>query len=219
MRSKAQRTRAALRRLAHLLVIIPLIHGCAALELPRYESPPAAAHGNVQVKDGLAVAVRPFLDDEENKKYFGTALVAGGIVAAYVLSENRSPSGSFVVPKDGISLAADLARARAHQGEVQSTAAAEATLMVGAILLSPLALGIGAKLFSDASVINHTIRAQEFHTRTLSPGQQGGGFVYFQLPEKATLPERWAIQVDAAELSGSEKKRFVFEFGRSGGAR
>jgi hypothetical protein len=196
-----------------------LVQGCSALALPRYESPPISRYDNVQSKDGLAIAIRPLLDHEESRRYFGKALLSDGIVAAFVLCANQSTSASFVVPKAGISLVADVPGIALHEGKVQSTDAADATVIAGAVLASPLVAGIGVKLLSDASVINHSVRAQEFLTKTLSPGQTAGGFVYFQLPDKATLPERWGIRVEASETSVSEKRVFIFTFLRNETAR
>jgi hypothetical protein len=200
--------------LAELVAGILLIQGCA-LTLQRYESPPISGYENVQIKDGLAMAVRPLLDDEESRRYFGKSLLSEGIVAVYVLSENQSASSSFRVPKSGMSLVAGVPKILSSEDKIQSSAAADALVISGAVLLSPLVAGIGVKLLSDASVINHSIRTQEFLTKTLSPGQTAGGFIYFQLPDKVTLPARWAIRVEASETAVPEDRIFIFTFGKS----
>jgi hypothetical protein len=161
------------------------------------------------------MAVRPLLDDEETRRYFGESLLSEGIVAVYVLSANQSASSSFRVPKTGMSLVAGVPKILSSEDKLQSSAAADAMVISGAVLLSPLVAGIGVKLLSDASVINHSIRAQEFLTKTLSPGQTAGGFIYFQLPDKVTLPERWAIRVEASETAVPDKRIFIFTFGKS----
>ena len=78
-------------------------------------------------------------------------------------------------------------------------------------------MGVAVKMLSDSSVINHNFKAQEFQTRTLSPGQKTEGFLYFQLPEKATLPDRWSIRVEVSELPGQQKRQFIFTFGQEEG--
>lgn len=215
----AERIRLFFRRIAHLVMLLIGCHGCVALELPRYQPPPVAMSPNTQIQDGLAVAVHPILDEGESRKYFGMSLAARNILAVFVVGENRDPSASFILFKEAVSLSATVPSSRPSQEGIKSEAPGEALALTGAalaltgpILLAPLALSVAIQMLSDASVINHNFRSQEFQTKTLSPGQTATGFIYFQLPETTPLPDEWAIQVEAARMPDQEKRIFVFTF-------
>jgi len=194
-------------------VLLALTYGCTTLQLPLYTSPPIDRYENVQVKGGLAVAVHPLVDEQEIKKYFGMNLLAAGILPVFVIGENRHASSSFLLLKEGISLTAAGVPDRPADGidkpqsEANAKSVGYAALALG---VNYVLVVIAAKRISDASVINLNFKAQEFHTRTLSPGQTAKGFVYFRLPEDGKLPKQSAVWLEALEAMSREAKRFKF---------
>jgi hypothetical protein len=184
--------------------------------LPPYEAQSIDNYKNIQVKDGLVVAMHPIIDAQESERYFGTDLLSSHILAVLLLSENRAPSSSFILSKEHISLGAGLPEVQQARDKVRSEAAGEAVAWTGAVLISPLMMGIAMKLLSDATVINHNFKAREFQTKTLSPGQRAEGFLYFQLPEKKKLPGQWVIHIKAIEAINKGTKDFTFTFASGG---
>ena len=67
--------------LALLIAILMCSAGCSAIKLPSYEMRPPNYYANVQVKNGLAVAIHPLIDKHECKKYFGVDLMSADILA------------------------------------------------------------------------------------------------------------------------------------------
>jgi hypothetical protein len=173
----------------------------------------------------LVVAIHPLLDGEESKKYFGTDLLANHILPAYVIGENRHASSSFMLFRDRITLrAGQLAATRAPD---KATAAAEGeTLGWTSVAVAFAALPVGIigsivamKQIADTSEAHRHFKAQEFQTRTLSPGQSAQGFVYFQLPKDVQLPAQWTIHLETLEAVNKGVTRFEFLFPPEGGAK
>jgi hypothetical protein len=216
MQGKARLGQPVCQKITHIVVLLALVNGCTTLQLPLYTPQPIHRYNNVQVKDGLAVAVQPMLDVEENEKYFGTNLLALNILPAFVISENRHASSSFILLKDRISLSAGQHAVAGSPDKARSEATAEAIGWTSVALISfPLAT-IAVKMMSDATVVNRNFKAQEFQTKTLSPGQSAQGFVYFQLPQGVKLPDQGTIRLEALEAINKEVARFEFTFSSEG---
>lgn len=212
MKGRAWRNQSTYHKITHIVVLLTLVNGCTTLQLPLYAPQPVDRYNNVQVKDGLAVAIQPMLDAEESEKYFGTNLLARNILPAFVVSENRHASSSFLLLKNRISLSAGQPALAGSPDKARSEAGAEALGWTSVALGSLPLAAIAVKMMSDATVINRNFKAQEFQTKTLSPGQTAQGFVYFQLPEGAKLPEQGTIRLEALEAMHKEVAHFEFTF-------
>src|SRR5712691_2218250 len=92
------------QKLMCIIVLLALVNGCTTLQLPLYAPQPIDHYNNIQVKDGLAVVIQPMFHGEESEKYFGTNLLALNILPAFIISENRHTSFSFILLKNRISL-------------------------------------------------------------------------------------------------------------------
>jgi hypothetical protein len=168
---------------------------------------------NVQSKDELVVVIQPVLDREESEKYFGTDLLALNIIPVFVISENRHASSSFMLLKERIVFSAGQHAVVGTPDKARSEATAESLGWASVALGGSLVLAaIAAKMMSDATVINRNFKAQEFQSKTLSPGQTAQGFVYFQLPKGANFPEQWMVRFEALEATSKDVKHFEFPF-------
>ncbi len=61
----------------------------------------------------------------------------------------------------------------------------------GTLMLNPIGFGLviaGAKIGSDARVIENKLISRELHTQTLSPGGSAEGFVYFDVAATRSCP-------------------------------
>ena len=197
-----------------LLGTLVVVAGCTTMELPDYEAPTIDEYPQRDMKNGLAAAIRTMTDEEESKTYFGTDLFAADVLVVFVIIENRTDGSSFVVSKEDF----HLGTREAIEGKVSemsgigSESGGQTVAMVGAVLISPVLLFAGAKMISDATVIKHNVEVDAFQTQTLSPGERGEGFVYFQLPEDtASWPDQWILSIEAMDLKTKEVTSFVFE--------
>jgi len=195
------------RVLALTLSLAILQAGCSTMHLPNYEPQGYGHYKNSQVQDGLAVAIHPLTDKEESEKYFGTDLLSGNVLAVFVMAENQSPGANFLISNRQFSLRAekqDYKGAATYEGS--SETAGQATMLVGALLLYPVAVAVlpmlfaGAKMISDSTEIKRNFAVKELKTRTISPGEGTHGFVYFQLPANGAVPHRLSVHVEVQEL-------------------
>lgn len=196
------------------LIAVVSMAGCTTMKLPDYQPGAVEDYPHRDAKDGLAAAVHAITDESESKTYFGTDLLAADILAVYAIVENRSDGASVVIGQDDFRLGPrEAIEGKASQRDgLGSQSGGEAVALVGALLLSPVLLVAGAKMMSDASVIKHNMEVDAFRAQTLSPGETGAGFVYFQLPDDSDAwPDRWFLRLDAMDLKTKDVTSLVFE--------
>ncbi|MFO0795298.1 MAG: hypothetical protein U0586_14705 [Candidatus Brocadiaceae bacterium] len=87
-----------------ILSLTVLFNGCTTMRLPEHEGIPINQSKNSQMKDGLTVAIEPFTDEHEIKKYFSANLLNANILPVFVTAENRSTTSSFIVSKEQFSI-------------------------------------------------------------------------------------------------------------------
>jgi len=216
-----------------IVILVALTSGCAStpLALTLYKPQPVDSYKNVQVKDGLAVAIHPILDGEDSKKYFGFDLPSNNVIPVHVVAENRHPSFNIVLLKDRIVL-------RTEQFEAtrapDKTAPAQVRfpggdtglgplmtyppVLIIALVSTPFILAAEGNRRRAQEIIHH-LKTQEFQSRTLAPGQRAAGFVYIQIPKDAKLPAHWAIRLESLEVVSQEITRFEFLFSSEGTTR
>jgi len=201
-----------MKMLSFVIAISVSSASCTSLKLPRYAPRPLDSYRNAQTIEGLVVGVTPIVDEAESRQYFGTNLLASGILAVFVMAENRHPQFSFIVSREAVVLQAEATSRPQRIGDPRtSDQAAEGLGMAGALLVSPILLGVAVKLASDVSVINHNIRDQEFQTKTLSPGQRAEGFFYFQVPKDTERAgTQWTLSVLPRRVGDGENSPFLF---------
>ncbi len=212
-----------------IVTLLALTSGCASTPkgLELYEPQSVDSYKNLQIKDGLAVAIHPILDGEESKKYFGADLPSDNIFPVYFVAENRHPSSKIVLFKSSIVLRTEQfeatrapdkpAPAQVRRGNSGSAGLVELASFYPPILILalPFALASAVDRGSAQDITNH-LRTQEFQSRTLAPGQVARGFLYFQLPTDAKLPGRWTIHLESLEVVSQKITRFEFLFTSEG---
>lgn len=178
--------RAGLRCVPVLMVLCAgLLPGCMTMDVPPDKIKPLSAYPVKLEQQGLTIAVNA-LNRKEIDEVFGTDLLDDGILPVLVVAENRSPSTSFVLPKNKVAVAdAKAVPSGKVEGVGQTKEAVGGTISAaGVILMSPLAL-LGTKLSSDAGVVMHGLGLKEFQSHTVDPGQTVHGYVYFPYPKGA----------------------------------
>lgn len=216
-----------------IVILVALTSGCASkpLAITLYKPQPVDSYKNVQIKDGLAVAIHPILDGEDNKKYFGSDLPSNNVIPLYVVAENRHPSFNTVLLKDRIVLRTEqIEAARAPDKPAPAKVWRDSDpgplallmtyppILIITLISIPFILASAEDRRSAQEIIHH-LKTQEFQSRTLAPGQVAGGFVYIQLPKDAKLPAHWTIRLESLEVISQDITRFEFLFSSEGTKR
>jgi hypothetical protein len=200
------------------------IMGCSTINLPAYKGNSFNSYKNVIPKNDLHIAVQPMMDKAEQEKYFGRVMTDMGILPVFIIVENRSPSQSFVLNGDLVSLRSKNNKdtfPRPLKTDVADTAGGETMITVGSfsIILAPLIIGLvlfivlnqnGGKMIRDAEIIHHSLVDKTLYTRTISPGKTVEGFVYFKLPNNEANIKELSLLVQAAELGTQSTHNFEF---------
>jgi len=227
-----------LTRTISLLALIPaalLPAGCLKAVKPMpFAVPiqPANQYAHRTQYEGLIVAADPFVEQNRLNAFFGTDLLANGILPVLVVVENHHSQDSYSLSRDQFGLIAGqpgrevgvesdtdanfAVKGRAGKEKIAGVGRGSmevATTGMPLMILSPLipaALGIpglllqpvGAELM-DANMINSNLTAKAFVDCTLMPGQSKSGFIYFRLNSREQSKHLRAIKVKVRN-TGSE---------------
>jgi hypothetical protein len=212
--------------IAALVVLLMLATGCASTSLVPYKPQPIDDYKNVQTKNGLAIAVDSKLDDQGGAKHFGVDLAAANVIPVYVIAENRHPSLNIVLLRERILLVSEQFEIAPTREKVASTPGRTGTgvglgdpgimatyppVLIGMLVAAPFML-ISAHRQRNKEELAYRLSSQEFHSRTLAPGQSAAGFVYFQVPKDARLTTQWFIRLEGSTADSEEVTRFEFRF-------
>jgi len=211
-----------LRRIVLLSVAAELFLGSCTVGLPKlkfdeFPTLPASQYRYTEAHEGLAVAIQPMTSDE-TEKYFGTNLLASGVLAVFLLAENHSLDLSYLVNKDTIQLnpgnvTSDDSRiihaaSRFGAGE----AMAIAPILAGPFMAYAVPLQfVGRKMKSNSDEIAYDLTLKELQTKMVSPSAQMSGFLYFNLPE-GTASDNWTVHIEALEPTAKTVAVFNIEF-------
>ncbi|MGR9053802.1 MAG: hypothetical protein ACU84J_14245, partial [Gammaproteobacteria bacterium] len=133
---------------------------------------------------GLSITVHP-LSKKEIDEIFMIDLLDKGVLPILIIADNRNASTSFILSKKKVAVVDQKAikTININRTKVVSDTAGEVMSEgVSAILPLPLIVA-GAKMTSDAQVIQHNLGVKELQSRTLDPNQSAHGYVYFQFPK------------------------------------
>lgn len=213
------------RALVGSLTVAFLGGGCTAKKLPAYPTHPVSAYRYTQVKDGLAVAISPLFNPQESETYFDTDLVSRGIVAVLVRVENQSAPSTFLVLKERFALRTGQREESQVSGREQiKPGFLEDALQVGnqlgagggqgALLLVPLipVFIVAEKMHVHEERVRRKLLIEEFQTKTISPGEETHGFVYFPLPSGQPRAGQWTLHMEVQDLQSQEVNPFDFVF-------
>jgi hypothetical protein len=162
------------------------VTGCAPMKIPPYKADAFNTYQNQVAKNDLHIAIQPMTDKEQQDKYFGVVLTDAGVLAVFIIAENRSASQRFMLRDDLISLQNKTAKQIfpkplktdvADDSDLESTR--RASEFLGSIFLS-LAL---AKNSVDTKAIQDNLFDKTLYTQTILPGKTAEGFAYFKLSD------------------------------------
>jgi hypothetical protein len=142
-----------------------LMTACAT---PPAAFPTTAAMGEYPLRlprGDVTVAVRPIVEGEESRKYFGVTLWRGELLAVLVVVENKSPSTRVWIDKE---------HCKATLGGVTTEAVAAYKVYGG----TPKPKDVG-----EGSDERYALMANELCSQILLPGKTTQGFVYFTWPD------------------------------------
>jgi len=152
---------------------------CSTMNLKQYPEPSLGLFDNSRSVNGVLTYAQPLLDEKRGEEYFGVNLIQKGILAVYLSVKNNNPNASFTIPAESIYISQIETNDLTNNPEKGDQELGEGTAIVGALLINPLFLAIGAQQLSDASIIKENFAAKRFRTKTIDPGQNASGFSYF----------------------------------------
>ncbi len=190
--------------------------GCSTMPTTTLTTGAAASYTPHETKNELTVGVRPLGAPAENKQMFNINLPGNGLLPVLVVAENRSPSDSFILPKEQILLVSEApSNTNACCRKQITSSSAGMPLVVTGALLYPSILGAvlfvnGVKVASNASVTQYDVDEKEFYTRTLGPGEKAEGFAYFPVPAGSACSGNYRLLVGARNSSSGAATTFEF---------
>jgi hypothetical protein len=172
-----------------------------------------------QVKDGLAIGIKPLMDPQESEKYFDTDLLSRGVLAIFVSAENRESAKNFLLLKDRFTLQTAPKEELRVSGRDQVNSRGLNTvenIMAGAAILTlntfaglpffPVAWGIHA----HEERVKTKFVIEELQDKTISLGEKTQGFVYFRRPQGFPGPGQWILHIEVQDTNTQEVKVFDF---------
>jgi hypothetical protein len=176
------------------------VTGCAPMKIPPYKADAFHTYKHQLAKNDLHIAVQPMTDKEQQEKYFGVVLTDAGVLAVFIIAENRSTSQRFMLRDDLISLQNKTTKqifSKPLKTDVADDSNLETTRRVseflGSIFLS-LAL---AKNSVDTKAIQDNLFDKTLYTRTVLPGKTAEGFAFFKVSNsKINLADNQVIFKD-----------------------
>lgn len=223
MTNMARLTYSAHGALVGLLAVALLVGGCSrAKKLPNYPTQPPSSYPYSQVKDGLAVSIRPLTNSQESETYFDTDLSSRGILALFVSAENQGAPSTFILLKERFTLQTSRSdehpvsnREQVKSGtldtiqtatNVVGAAAALSFWLVGGL---PFAV-VAGEIDAHEERVKHKFIVEELQPKTISLGEETHGFVYFHCPPGYPGPGPWVFHLEAQDLNSKEVKVFDF---------
>jgi len=200
------------------LVLLFLLSGCTTMSVAPLKTGDADSYTQHEQKNGLVIGIRPMTDKREIKDMFKNNLLDNGLLPILVVAENQSASASFVIAKEKVFVLNEDTgtTSRSQTTEVASGDAGTAIGLTGAVLdlanpvlAAPMIIA-GAKMASNATVIQYNLADKEFYSRTLGPGEKAQGFVYFQFPKDSPPSGNYHIVAQVKDPSTGGTTTFDF---------
>ena len=223
---KAKRARLnnlAVKRIAGLFSVGLLIlgSGCSTMKVAPLTTSNATSYTQHEEIDGLVVGIRPMTDKREIEDMFKVNLLDKGLVPILVVTENQSPSASFIIAKNklcvqngatGSSSSSQRKKVTSSTGEVMANTGG-VMVALGGFALPLLIIGMpieftGMQKASNASMIEFNLADKEFYSRTLAPGEKAQGFVYLQFPKDAPVAGNYHVVAEVQNSATGETTTF-----------
>jgi len=212
------------------LCAILFIAGCSSVAErgESFQARHCASYPSCQNKSGLHVAVDVLQDKQMIVKYFGAELAKRGIIPLLVVAENENIDSSFLLPyadprvtilsddqskpsnprqQSGKSLNLERAQASAHEQARYDLG--KEYLVGGGVLFSWLSFAdLGPT--EQAAALKQELAVKALVKKTLSPGKEQSGFIYFGLPHKLDHDVHLQVTIKALNLSSRKEETFTF---------
>ena len=189
-----------------------LASGCSTMSAPDLKVQNADTYEQHQEKEGLVIGIHVMTDKLEVEKAFNINLLEKQVVPILVVAENRNPSASFIIAKEKVYVLDDTS------GKADTSLRKEVTTgkaVAGNVLQAmggAVTVVVGAKMVSDASVIEYGIAKNQFSSSTLGPSDKARGFLYFQLPKNLPPSAKYHIVAQVKNSSTGTVLPFDFDF-------
>ena len=151
------------------------------------------------------------IDRAEVKKTFNVDLLDGNILPILVVAENRNSSASFIIVREKIFVFDATTGTTDATARKNVTAGKYATGQVLMALGGVATVMMGAKMSSDATVIEYGIADKMFYSRTIEPGQKAQGFLYFQLPKDFSYSTNYHVIAESKNTTTATVIPFDFD--------
>ena len=219
-------------RAVSILIGLMLLLACTTPKPAAIDTELSGQAGYEQQRQGLRIFIRPLRRTKEIKKYFGADLLAKDILPIYVLIENNSASGFFLVEpadvhqtvekepgaKAGTSTAGGGTYLSAEDAR-QSVYEKNGTVF-GLDLGPPPAFWLVALPFSmldpdagptDASKsLQQAMITKALRKQTLTPGKTENGFLYYRVPEDFSSENSFGVSLKATNIETQDEIYFRF---------
>ncbi len=193
--------------------------GCAtvSVHLPAAETRPLTEFPYVQTTNGLTLAFLPLTNGAEVKHLFGANLLedkqySPNVLPVLVVLTNTSAEASYLVSPDQFSLlngARASAEGSTREVKERLPDAAETIALHG---LVGWAIFHPVKGQQDASPVGQHVRDEELPRRTLPPGGNAFGYVYFGMPPKTERQPPWVLMFKAYNTKTKTEEQLVAGF-------
>lgn len=188
-------------RTSHL-ILFSLAFPCVAASFPEYPAKPANEYATVIVKSGLAVAVVPVEDTEDQHKYFGIDLRSKGYVPVFLVIENRTSGDSFLLKKEGLMYSPAGRSGSTLPNPANPSKADKALEIAGA--LPTIYTFMATIAASKAKELRQNLLKTELQSATLSPGQSIHGFVFVPAHRRHALRDKIQLTIPFTRSGSSE---------------
>jgi hypothetical protein len=194
--NKAMKPRQLIPSLTALALAV-IATGCGTMKIPPY----TGGFSNTALSldsQGIVITAEPWTDSKKINKFFELDAQNRGLGIIYVRAENKSTDANWLLTEENCRLVntawagGDVQKQRI-EGEYGGASAVGWT---GAVLVSPVMIGIAGKLLSDATIMERNMVDKEWRNQTLAPGHSAEGFFYFSVPKKTNWVAGTALQVN-----------------------
>jgi hypothetical protein len=205
-----------------LMLLLSNMAGCGStpVEYPHFPTHSPGQHQQHQENDGVAIGLSPVTDPQDMKTYFGANLLEAGLLPIFLVVNNRDSKATFLLEKEGIALEG---KSPSNEASAEIDSSGHEALWVATPLLTILFLPAAifmvpaaASAESDYEELKLNLASREFRSKTLSPGRQTDGFVFFSVPldaEGALAVKEVKVQIEVEDLKSKKKHQFVFPVG------
>lgn len=197
-----------------------ILTGCVAkLKLADIEVKDFSKYKMYQEKEGVRVAVDPYLEEERLKEFFGAdLLIAYGLLPVHIVVENGTNQPLLVQKTDIILLTSDnnaimpeilaYAKMPIEMKRLEAERAVDMWLVLGLLPAIAAATIIGP--IPDYEKMMYNISAKALNDRSLYKGEKNHGFVYFRIADKVSKGTALKVLVKLKNPKTEDISSFIF---------